>query len=68
MIKGKPVCLIVGAENTGIDTSLLALSGLTVHIPMAGKNSSMNVISAASIACYEMIKYLVPLPEVKTET
>ena len=50
----KSVCLILGSENSGINKSLLALSDVTVHIPMAGNNSSMNVISAANIACYEI--------------
>ena len=52
----KKVGLILGAENTGVNESLLALSELTVHIPMHGANSSMNVVSAASIACYEITK------------
>ena len=52
----KPVCLILGSENTGVSQSLLSLSDLTIHIPMFGKNSSMNVISAASISCYEIIR------------
>ena len=52
----KPICLILGAENTGVAESLLSLSDLTVHIPMYGNNSSMNVISAASIACFEIIR------------
>ena len=48
----KSVYLILGSENTGVDKSLLSLSDITVHIPMYGNNSSMNVISAASIACF----------------
>ncbi len=52
----KPVCLILGSENTGISESLLSLSDITTHIPMYGNNSSMNVISAASIACFEICK------------
>jgi len=54
----KPLCLILGAENSGISDSLLSLSDLTVHIPMHGYNSSMNVISAASIACFEITRNL----------
>jgi len=52
----KPVCLILGSENAGVSETLLSLSDVTVHIPMLGNNSSMNVISAASIACYEITK------------
>lgn len=51
-----PVCLLLGSENTGVDEKLLALSDITVHIKMHGHNSSMNVISAASIASYEIIR------------
>ncbi len=52
----KPVCLILGSENSGVSEDLLLLSDITVHIPMYGNNSSMNVISAASIACFEISK------------
>jgi tRNA G18 (ribose-2'-O)-methylase SpoU len=49
-------CLILGSENTGVSEVLLSLSDITVHIPMYGNNSSMNVISAASIACFEITR------------
>ncbi len=52
----KPVCLILGAENSGVNETLLSLSDVTTHIPMLGVNSSMNVITAASIACYEITR------------
>jgi tRNA G18 (ribose-2'-O)-methylase SpoU len=56
-VNGKePICLILGSENSGVSESLLSLSDITAHIPMYGKNSSMNVISAASIACFEIIR------------
>lgn len=51
-----PACLILGAENAGVSESLLSLSDITIHIPMHGNNSSMNVISAASIACFEITR------------
>ena len=54
----KDICLILGSENSGVSNDLLALSDITTHIPMFGKNSSMNVISAASIACFEISKNL----------
>jgi len=53
---GKPVYLILGSEKTGVSESLLALSDFSAHIPMRGNNSSMNVSSAASIACYQITK------------
>ncbi len=52
------VCLIIGAEKSGISEALLSLSDFTVHIPMLGFNSSMNVVSATSIACYEIISMI----------
>jgi tRNA G18 (ribose-2'-O)-methylase SpoU len=54
----KPVCLILGSENSGVNETLLALSDATIHIPMIGNNSSMNVITAASIACFEISRNL----------
>lgn len=54
----KDICLILGSENTGVNKALLALADITTHIPMYGKNSSMNVVSAASIACFEISKNL----------
>lgn len=52
----KPIYLILGSENSGVSENLLALSDLTTHITMRGNNSSMNVISAASIACFEITR------------
>ena len=54
----KPACLILGSENSGVSEVLLSLSDITTHIPMSGNNSSMNVISAASIACFEITRKL----------
>jgi len=54
----RPICLILGAEDTGVSNALLSLAEITVHIPMYGHNSSMNVISAASITCFEIISNL----------
>ena len=54
--KKSPVCLVLGSENAGVSKSLLSLSDISAHIPMYGNNSSMNVISAASIACFEIIR------------
>jgi tRNA G18 (ribose-2'-O)-methylase SpoU len=50
------ICLILGSENSGISEVLLSLSDITTHIPMYGNNSSMNVVSAAAIACFEVIR------------
>ena len=54
----KPASLILGSENAGISEALLSLSDVTTFIPMFGNNSSMNVIAAASIACFELTRNL----------
>ncbi|GAA4363152.1 TrmH family RNA methyltransferase [Kangiella marina] len=50
--KEQKVCLILGSENTGVSKKLLELADITTHIPMLGKNSSMNVATACGIAVY----------------
>lgn len=55
------ICLILGSEIEGINDELIALSDECVHIPMFGKNSSMNVANACSIAAYVITKKLNPL-------
>jgi tRNA G18 (ribose-2'-O)-methylase SpoU len=57
--QNKPICLILGSENSGVSEKLLSLSDVTIYIPMMGNNSSMNVVSAASIACFEITKNLI---------
>ena len=49
------VCLILGSENSGVCQELLYASDKTIHIPMLGQNSSMNVATACSIATFEII-------------
>ena len=56
--KDEKICLILGAENKGVDETLLAASDMTVHIPMLGKNSSMNVANACAIATYAITQQL----------
>ncbi|RYY73140.1 MAG: TrmH family RNA methyltransferase [Gammaproteobacteria bacterium] len=52
------ICLILGAESSGVSQQLLNESDSCVHIPMLGKNSSMNVATACAIAVYELTKRL----------
>ncbi|MBF4518346.1 TrmH family RNA methyltransferase [Flavobacterium sp. ANB] len=47
------IALIIGSEIDGISDELLKISNQIVHINMFGKNSSMNVVQATSIALYE---------------
>ena len=52
------ICLIPGSENRGVDQTLLSLCDSTIHIPMQGNNSSMNVANATAIATFEIFKGL----------
>ncbi|MGG7035045.1 MAG: TrmH family RNA methyltransferase [Flavobacterium sp.] len=54
----KPLALILGNEIEGISSDLLEISNQIVHIEMFGKNSSMNVVQAASITLYEIVNQL----------
>ena len=56
--KKEKTCLIIGSENLGISTELLEKSDHHIHIPMYGKNSSMNVITSCAIAVHELIQHL----------
>lgn len=55
---GEKICLILGAENHGVSQELLDASDVSLHIPMLGNNSSMNVANACAIACYALTKKL----------
>lgn len=57
----KPICLVLGNENSGINEELLQLCHKSLHINMYGKNSSMNVAQAAGIALYEITKTILAL-------
>lgn len=59
-VDGKHFCLLLGTENNGVSKELLKLADLSIHIRMYGNNSSMNVVSATSIACFEICRYLLP--------
>lgn len=52
------ICLVIGSENKGVCQELLNVSDETVHIPMLGFNSSMNVAAACSIATFEILRRL----------
>ena len=51
-----PVCVIMGAEDTGVSYENLALCDEWVKIPMLGTIESLNVSVAAGILIYEGVK------------
>lgn len=46
------LCIILGREVEGIETTLLASCDVTLEIPQTGQKESLNVIQAAAIAIY----------------
>lgn len=52
----KPVALILGAEDTGIDPKLLKMADALVKIPMYGAIQSLNVSAAASVLFFEIVR------------
>ncbi|MFA6871585.1 MAG: 23S rRNA (guanosine(2251)-2'-O)-methyltransferase RlmB [Bacteroidaceae bacterium] len=51
-----PVCIIMGAEDTGVSYDHLALCDEWVKIPIIGKIQSLNVSVAAGVLIYEGVK------------
>jgi tRNA G18 (ribose-2'-O)-methylase SpoU len=49
-----PLALVVGNEKTGVTKKLLKYCDTTVHIPMHGQKSSLNVSVATGIAVYQI--------------
>lgn len=50
-----PLGLIVGNEQHGVSKAALQICSGSIHIPMLGLNSSMNVSMAAGIAVYGLL-------------
>jgi tRNA (guanosine-2'-O-)-methyltransferase len=50
---GRDVCLMLGHEDHGVSAAGLAACDAIGFIPLTGRVGSLNVASAAAIACYE---------------
>lgn len=57
------ICLVTGAENAGVSKTLLDQCDISVHIPMLGQNSSMNVAMATALAAQDICRQLQALPK-----
>ncbi|RLD34813.1 MAG: 23S rRNA (guanosine(2251)-2'-O)-methyltransferase RlmB [Bacteroidetes bacterium] len=51
-----PVALIIGSEERGISTELIALSDIHVKIPVLGKVNSLNASVAGAVMMYEILR------------
>ncbi|GAB5553269.1 MAG: TrmH family RNA methyltransferase [Saprospiraceae bacterium] len=58
----QPVALLIGNEQNGLSQDLLKLSDQSIHIPMMGRNTSMNVAMATGIATYGLLDKMKRLP------
>ncbi|MEQ8359098.1 MAG: 23S rRNA (guanosine(2251)-2'-O)-methyltransferase RlmB [Cytophagales bacterium] len=54
-LKG-PICIVLGAEDTGISKEILSISDDITAIPMLGKIGSLNVSVASGVILYEALK------------
>lgn len=52
LLLNKESILVLGAENKGISEDILSIVDYCAHIPMYGKNSSLNVATALAISLY----------------
>ena len=51
------VCLVVGHEDRGLTPAVLDACEAVAFLPMLGKIGSLNVATAAAIACYEVRRW-----------
>ena len=52
----KPVALVFGSEDTGIEQHIIDMASTCIKIPMQGEISSLNVSVAAAICVYEVCR------------
>lgn len=52
------IAIVIGSEATGVSQNVLALCSQSVHIPIYGRNTSMNVSNALAVMLYESTRQL----------
>lgn len=54
---GPATCLVVGHEDRGCSPATLTACDAVAYLPLLGKVGSLNVATAAAIACYEVRRH-----------
>ncbi len=55
-IDDEPVCVVMGAEGTGLSRLVRQRCDVVVSIPMHGGVAALNVSAAAALACFEVAR------------
>lgn len=58
LVAGRSVYLIAGNEASGVSQDLLDSCNASVHLPMHGQNTSMNVAVATGAAVYLLLRQM----------
>jgi 23S rRNA (guanosine2251-2'-O)-methyltransferase len=56
-LAAEPICLVLGAEGSGLSRLVRDRCDSIVSIPMIGRVSSLNVSSAAALSMYEIARF-----------
>jgi 23S rRNA (guanosine2251-2'-O)-methyltransferase len=56
-LAAEPICLVLGAEGSGLSRLVRERCDSIVSIPMVGRVSSLNVSSAAALSTYEIARF-----------
>lgn len=54
LVLGDATCIVVGHEDRGVPAATLEACDAVAYLPLLGKVGSLNVASAAALACYEV--------------
>ncbi|MCQ2959749.1 MAG: 23S rRNA (guanosine(2251)-2'-O)-methyltransferase RlmB [Bacteroidales bacterium] len=52
----QPIALVFGAEENGIESSIIEMANSSIKIPMQGEISSLNVSAATAMCVYEVCR------------